>query len=75
MSSQILKINLKKYNLSEIALDNLACEFYGKILDAAGEGKSSHIEIEFIDSEIDNGESLAKKFLDILNNTFLAKKA
>jgi hypothetical protein len=49
--SNIVKVDLRKYNLSPEHLDNLASEFYGKVLDhqpTGGFGQDDFIyEVEF----------------------------
>lgn len=77
MNSCILKINLKKYNIDLLKLDNFVCEFLGKILTPTRED-SYIIEVEFDDSEVEglliSAETLAAECKKVLDKTFLSDK-
>lgn len=76
MASQIIKVNLKKFKVNELILDNLASEYNGKVLAEAGKFSES-FEIEFSDYNFDSGyisgEKLAVDFIGVLKATFLLK--
>lgn len=66
-SSFITKVNLKHYNLSEIQLENILAEFFGKPLSstACGEGDAIY-EVEFSENNLD-GKQLAAQCAVALN--------
>lgn len=65
-SSFITKINLKHYNLSEIQLENILAEFFGKSLSlTCGEGDAIY-EVEFSENNLD-GKQLAAQCAVALN--------
>jgi hypothetical protein len=63
--SKILTVNLKQYTLSQLQIDNLASEYYGKVLPLTNE--SHEMDIEF-DSADWTPQTLAANFLAALNN-------
>lgn len=77
--SQIIKVNTKKFKISEHDLDNLASEFNGKVLAGAYDHSVGLFEIEFNDYDINGSiitaENLSIEFLTVLKSTYQLKSA
>ena len=77
LMNKIVKIDTKKYKIAELNLDNLACEFGGKVLEGMYDKSLGLFEIEFTDLDttdgIIKGEELAIEFLIVLNATYKIK--
>jgi hypothetical protein len=50
------QVDLKKYTLTEAQLDNLLCEFFGKILQETSGNEAGVYDVEFSHSSLDTRE-------------------